>query len=155
MLWGNQKKRPSKLMTHPLKGYLYKSYVRIWPSVNFYPPPPQFSTIPLFLEIHLLLSYFPTSFSKIFFRNSYPLGPFNNYVTLKLAFFYPPTTHHHASWQIITRPSLRYVMSDTGTLLSPPPLSFISLFWSWNKNKDTHPPMLLSNWTKLSDLNKR
>lgn len=47
-------------MTHPLKGYLYKSYVRIWPSVNFYPPPPIFYHSPVSRNTPptFLLSYF-------------------------------------------------------------------------------------------------
>ena len=43
------------------------------------------------------------------------MGLFNNYVTLKLPIFDPPTPHHHASSQMMTRPPLSYVTPDTHT----------------------------------------
>ena len=51
-------------MTHPLKGYLYKSYVRIWPSVNSYPPlifyhsPVSRDTPPTFLFSYFIFKKF-------------------------------------------------------------------------------------------------
>ena len=83
-------------------------------------------------------------------------GPFNNYVTLKLPFFDPPTPHHHVSSRIITRPPLCYVTPDSDT----PLYQLFLLIEIEKKNKDTHPtmthqPMFLSNETKLSGLNKK
>ena len=48
-------------------------------------------------------------------RHYLSMGPFNNYVTLKLPFFDQPTTRHHASSRMITRPLplLSYVTPDT------------------------------------------
>ena len=68
-------------------------------------------------------------------------GLFNNYVTLKLLFFDPPTPYHHALSRMITRPSLRYVTPDTDN-----PLCHLSLFFEVEK-KDTH-----SSTTSLFEL---
>ena len=80
--------------------------------------------------------------TKNIFINIFSKGLFNNCVTLKWPFFDPPTPHHQASSQMITRPPLHYVTPDTNT----PPLSFISHFGSWKKTKQkkttkirTHP----------------
>ena len=69
-------------------------------------------------------------------RRYLSMGPFNNYVTLKLPFFDQPTTRHHASSRMITRPLplLRYVTPDTD-----PSLYHLFLFLEVEKkqNKDT------------------
>ena len=54
---------------------------------------------------------------------------FNNYVTLKLPFFDPPSPHYHASSRVIagTPLMLRHAWHRY------PLLSFDSVFWSWNK----------------------
>ena len=44
-------------------------------------------------------------------------GLFNNYFMLKLPLFNPPNPHHHASSQIIARPTFCYVTPDIDTLL--------------------------------------
>ena len=97
-------------------------------------------------KIYVLNSHFASVYA-------YCRAP-HNYITLKLPFFDPPTPHHHASSRIITRPPLRYVTPDTDT-----PLYHLFLFFEVEK-KDTqppmtHPPMFLSNSTKLSRLNKK
>ena len=51
-------------------------------------------------------------------------GLFNNYVTLKLPFFWTTHPHHHASSQMITKPPLCYVTPDTDT-----PLYHLFLFF--------------------------
>ena len=58
------------------------------------------------------------------------MGPFNNYVTLKLPFFDQPTTCHHTSSQMITRLPLllRYFTPDTD-----PPFIIYSLFLKLKK----------------------
>ena len=68
---------------------------------------------------------------------------FNNYVTLKLPFFWPTHPHHHVSLRMITRPLLLLLHAWHWYL------SFI-IYFSLKKNEDTrppmtHPPMFLSN----------
>ena len=81
--------------------------------------------------------------TKNIFINIFSKGLFNNCVTLKWPFFDPPTPHHQASSQMITRPPLHYVTPDTDT----PPFIIYFSFWKLKKNetkktnKDTHPPM--------------
>ena len=65
------------------------------------------------------------------------MGLFNNYVMLKLTFFDPPTPHHHALSQMITKPPLPYVTPDTYTSL----YHLFLFFEVEKKNKDRHPLM--------------
>ena len=54
---------------------------------------------------------------------------------------------------MITRPPLRYVTPDTYT----PQFHHLFIFFEiqMKNTKDTHPPMFLSNLTKLPGLNKK
>ena len=72
------------------------------------------------------------------------LGLFNNYVTLKLPFFNPPTPHHYASSRMIAKLHLRHAWHIK-------PLYHLFLFFEVEKNPKINtrlmidPPMLLSN----------
>ena len=68
-------------------------------------------------------------------------GLFNNFFMLKLPLFNPRKPHHHASSQIIARPTFCYVTPDIDTLCY---LFFFFFFEVENKPKDTHPPMIHS-----------
>ena len=57
-----------------------------------------------------LLQYLVSTDDIVFARC---LGRFSNYVTLKLLFFDPPTTHHLPLSRLFTRTLLRYVMLNT------------------------------------------